>query len=65
MTLQQLALVLDEYDHILIRYGKQVIDTTLDRALFEHELDEWSPLTVTYIGTLHKQGKTYICIELE
>ena len=65
MTLQELTFVLDMFDKLVIRYKETTINTVLDRAIFDHSLDSLMERKVSYIGTLKKQDKTYIVIELE
>lgn len=65
MTLQELTFVLDMFDKLIIRYEETRIETTLDRALFDHELDSLMERKVSYIGTIRGKKSPYITIELE
>lgn len=65
MTLQELCFVLDKFDKLIVRYEETMVDTVLDRAVYDHSLDSLMKRQVSYIGTVKRQGKTYITIELE
>lgn len=65
MTFQELTFVLDTFDKLIIRYEKTTINTVLDRAIFDHELDSLMERKVSYIGTIRGEKGPYIVIELE